>query len=155
MRSEAIGAAIGKTFLLGVFGYLFAMYLGFVTAPAAPPAAAPAIDEDRAIRAIIGEAEGEGYAGMYAVACAIRNRGTLKGVEGEQSRRVLRAPGTLYQRAGRAWAESEYGADVTYGATHWENVRAFGVPNWSRGMCQVAEVGRHVFWKECGHAANS
>ena len=43
-------------------------------------ALAETIPTNDAVRAIIGEAGNQGYLGMLAVACGIRNRGTLKGV---------------------------------------------------------------------------
>lgn len=107
------------------------------------------VPSERAVNAILGEAEGEGYAGMYAVACAIRNRGTLKGVYGERAPRVVggKIERSVRVMAERAWAESERGRDVTGGATHWENVRAFGWPDWAKGARVTLRLGQHVFFK--------
>ncbi len=76
------------------------------------------INEYQAVRAIIGEAL-PNYQAMYAIACAIRNRGTLKGVYGLNAKHVKEATGNQFQLASKAWAESETGIDVTNGATHW------------------------------------
>ena len=70
------------------------------------------------VRAVLGEAEGEGYQGMLAVACAIRNRGTLKGVYGLFAKRVYSTRSIAL--AEKAWAASRI-LDVTKGATGWGN----------------------------------
>lgn len=78
------------------------------------------IDEKRAVNAIIGEAEGEGYRGMLAIAGAIRNRGHLIGVYGEKAPRVIGKKYSLktLQLAKQAWRESANN-DITNGADHW------------------------------------
>lgn len=50
-------------------------------------------------RAIIGEASGEGELGMYAVASAILNRGTLNGVYGLNAKHVDSQPQYVWKRA--------------------------------------------------------
>lgn len=115
----------------------------------AKPAHAQDIDDGDAIKAIIGEAENQGYKGMLAVACAIRNRGTLKGVYGIRAPRVKNY---LYSRATHrmaflAWHESEK-HDITNGATHWENIKAFGCPSWVKGCIEVFRYKDHVFYRE-------
>jgi hypothetical protein len=102
--------------------------------------------DHQAIKAIIGENDKDGFAGMYAVACAIRNRGTLKGVHGRY-KKLWNVPDGTIMKASRAWHTSEYGRDVTKGATHWENVKAFGKPKWAKDMVVTATIGRHVFYK--------
>ena len=103
--------------------------------------------DTQVIKAIIGENDKDGFAGMYAVACAIRNRGTLKGVHGRY-KKLRNVPDGTIMKAARAWHTSEYGRDVTNGATHWENVKAFGKPDWAKDMVVTARIGRHVFYKE-------
>ena len=107
----------------------------------------PPISEKRAIKAILGEARGGGYEAMYAVACGIRNRGTLKGVRGVNAF-MEPISGDLYQLASKAWHTSEDGPDVTHGGTHWENVKKFGKPRWTRKMAETAIIGDHVFYRE-------
>lgn len=102
--------------------------------------------DQMAIRAVIGEAGGEGFDGMYAVACAIRNRGTLRGVQGRYCS-LKKVSGSTWQKASRAWYTSEEGRDVTHGATNWENVGAFGRPWWSYKMQETAIIGHHHFYK--------
>jgi hypothetical protein len=78
------------------------------------------IPEPRAVNALIGEAEGEGYRGMLAIGCAIRNRGTLQGVYGEHAPRVVHHKYNLktYALAVQAWRDSAK-EDITDGADHW------------------------------------
>jgi len=71
-----------------------------------------------AIRAIIGEASNQGYRGMLIVACAIRNRGTLKGVYGLNAKHVDAEPRTVWDTARCAWKASTH-FDYSYGATLW------------------------------------
>lgn len=86
--------------------------------------AAPIRDAD-AVRAIVGEAANQHYRGMLAVAGAIRNLGTLQGVYGLQSKTPDRQPCWVWAQAEQAWSKSRV-RDITGGATHWENVKAFG-----------------------------
>jgi spore germination cell wall hydrolase CwlJ-like protein len=104
-----------------------------------------------AVRAIIGEAANQGNRGMLAVACAIRNRdkagaSPLAGVYGLQARHVDHEPAWVWARARAAWIRSAT-ADITAGATHWENTAAFGVPYWARTMTATVTVGNHRFFK--------
>lgn len=116
------------------------------------------IPDDRAIKSIIGEGENQGEKGMFALACAIRNRGTLKGVYGyhaitEINGQFIRITkkGTrkiskkIVDQATAAWKKSAI--KRIHSGDHWENVKAFGVPEWSRGMERVYEIGDHVFFK--------
>lgn len=111
-------------------------------------ASAEEISQSRAVLAIIGEAENQGYDGMLAVAGAIRNRGTLRGVYGEKAPRVIGKKYTnkIYNQAVRAWEESKT-RDISNGATHWENIKAFGRPDWSLKMKEVFRHKDHVFYK--------
>lgn len=104
------------------------------------------ISRGKAIRAIIGEAAGEGYEGMLAVACAIRNRGTLRGVYGIKAKHIDRESKLTWILAERAWDESER-VDVVDGATHWESTD-FKRPVWAKNMSVTARIGKHVFYKK-------
>lgn len=120
-----------------------ALLLGLLLA--AHASAAP-IPDDRAVRAIIGEAANQGPRGMLAVAGALRNRGTLTGVYGEQARFIATEPAWVWQAARAAWAASKTN-DITQGATHWENIQAYGTPAWARAMKRTVRVGDHQFFK--------
>jgi len=108
--------------------------------------AGAAVSEADAVRAIIGEASNQGERGMLAVACAIRNRGTLQGVYGLKAKHVDKQPAWVFDRARKAWAESAK-ADITGGANHWENVKAFGQPRWAAKMTKTVLVKDHQFYR--------
>lgn len=112
-------------------------------------ASAAEIPEKQAVLAIIGEAENQGQMGMLAVACAIRNRGSLKGIFGMRSSRVVQHKYSkeIYEDALKAWRDSA-NHDITRGATHWENIKAFGRPYWVNGMIETYVYKDHVFYKE-------
>ena len=40
--------------------------------------------------------------------------------------------------------------DPTHGATHWENINAFGKPRWAKNMLETLRYKDHVFYKEIG-----
>lgn len=116
------------------------------------PAHADSISTYRAVNAIIGEAENQGYTGMLAVACAIHNRGTLKGVYGEHAPRVLNhkySKATL-DMAIKAWAESTI-HDITNGATGWGNTQdgnEFAKTKWWKNCEIVFRHKDHFFYKD-------
>ena len=105
------------------------------------------IPKDQVIRAMIGEASNQGYEGLYAISCAIRNRGTLKGVYGAKAKRVDSEPAWIWKLAERAYLASLSGIDVTNGATHWESID-FKTPYWAKDMVVTARIGKHIFYKE-------
>lgn len=102
--------------------------------------------ENEAVVAIIGEASGEGYEGMLAVAAAIRNRGTLKGVYGRTAGHVYNEPPWVWDLARKAWRQSAY-YDPTKGGTHWESIK-FKKPYWASSMDVTCQIKNHVFYKE-------
>lgn len=109
------------------------------------------IHADRAINAIIGESEGEPFRGKLAVACAIRNRGTLKGVYGERAPRVLskKYSASILKDATLAWDKSGNKDACSFigGASFWEGM-AFPAPSWAKNMTVTATIGRQRFYKE-------
>jgi len=104
------------------------------------------IPEKLAIRALIGEASGEGYRGMLAVAGALRNRGTLRGVYGVNAKHIDREPQWVWDMARKAWAAS-LDQDITGGADHWESIK-FKKPYWADSMTKTVLIGSHQFYKE-------
>jgi hypothetical protein len=104
------------------------------------------INDADAVRAIIGESANQGKDGMLAVACAIRNRGNLKGVFGLNAKFVDDQPQWVWDQARTAWAESAT-HDVTDGATSWDNIGAFGEPYWAKTMHRTVRIGSHQFFK--------
>jgi spore germination cell wall hydrolase CwlJ-like protein len=105
----------------------------------------------RMVNAIIGEAEGEPYEGKLAVACAIRNRGTLRGVYGEKSHRVLnhKYSHKTFIDAVRAYEESASPINCKFidGADHWEGT-SFKQPAWAKNMITTATIGKQKFYRK-------
>ena len=123
------------------------------------PAHADPLDYQDMLRAIIGEAEGEPYAGKVALAYALRNRGKMSGVYGHKAislrsgafwRGSRRISASTVDEARNAWnrANSYPSLDPTKGAQFWENIKAFGTPYWASSMIKTARIGNHVFYKE-------
>lgn len=112
------------------------------------PAQAAEINEALAVRAIIGEASNQGFDGMTAVAEAIRNRGTLRGVYGVRAKHVDLEPQWVWSRAREAWERSK-STNFVKGADMWENEKVFGKPNWDFSkLVFTATVGDHNFYRE-------
>lgn len=103
------------------------------------------LDEGLAVRAIIGEASGEGFKGMQAVGEAIRNRGTLHGVYGAKAKHVDLEPEWVWKRAEKAW-EASAKSDLVKGASFWESTE-FKTPYWAKDMTVTAQIGKHKFYK--------
>jgi len=103
------------------------------------------IEQEQAVRAVIGEASNQGYHGMLAVACGIRNRGNLMGVYGVRARHVDHEPMWVWDMARQAWEDSE--DNRIHDGDHWENVGTFGIPSWAYGMVEVYRHKDHVFYK--------
>lgn len=101
--------------------------------------------EEEAIQAIVGEAANQPYVGQVALAEAIRNRGTLQGVYGAR-RDTSREPEWVFERAEKAWNESKT-TNLVKGATHWENVKQFGMPYWADTMQITKVYADHTFFK--------
>lgn len=103
------------------------------------------VPKAQAIRGIIGEASDQGERGMLAVACAIRNRGTLKGVYGVNAKHVDKQPKWVWDRAEKVWEQSAT-IDITNGSTHWESIK-FKKPYWADSMIKAVLIGDHQFYK--------
>ena len=108
---------------------------------------AHAYTQEDAVKAVIGEAEGEGYKGMLAVSGAIRNRGTLQGVYGLHAPRVLKHKYSelTYNTALKAWNASRH-IDISNGAKYWEGTR-FPIPYWAKNMRVTAIIGNQKFFR--------
>lgn len=110
------------------------------------------IPEDKAVKAIIGEAENQGYDGMKAVACVMRTRGSLKGIYGYNAPRVKahKYSEDTEAKAIVAWETSADPLECRYmqGSTHWENVKAFGEPYWADSMTKTVLIKDHQFYRE-------
>lgn len=139
----AIEVVIAFLALVSMVVFFFIFFESFVFAGE--------INQVRAVNAIIGEAEGEGATGMEAVACAIRNRGTLNGVYGEHAPRVTKKMYNekTYWKARSAWVVSENKARcdaLIDGADHWEGTK-FQTPYWAEDMIVTATIGNQRFYR--------
>jgi hypothetical protein len=83
---------------------------------------------------------------MLAIACAIRNRGSLEGVYGGMSKRIWNQPAWVWELARRAWLISK-DVDIVKGADHWESTD-FKVPYWARNMIITCIIGKHIFYRQ-------
>lgn len=92
--------------------------LGLLMVLSASSAFAEPVDYDRAIHALIGEAGGQGEDELQAHACALRNRGSLRGVYGVHADIRNRGQKARH-RAVIAWNRACGGLDTVNGATHW------------------------------------
>lgn len=103
--------------------------------------------EKQAVRAIVGEAANQGYVGMIGVAEVIRHRGGVDGLMAKDLARVDKEPAWVWRQAVEAWKASKM-TNYTRGADHFENVEAFGKPDWAKQMKVTAIINDHVFYKE-------
>jgi hypothetical protein len=107
------------------------------------------LTDDRAVKAILGEGEGESYTGKLFLAHALINRGTLVGVYGYH--RAHKAPRKAVIEAQLAWVEAKQNHrrnDPTRGAQHWLNPKEIkGQVSWVNKCDPTATIGRHVFFK--------
>ena len=103
---------------------------------------------------IVGEAANQGYDGLYAVGCVLRNRRwRINGFSASKRKDLyafyLRQPAQVKRWATEIVARLHHdGVDTTDGASHFENVRAFGLPKWARSMRITARIGDQVFFSE-------
>lgn len=115
---------------------------------------------DIPVLTIMLEAAGEPIEGQVAVGEVIRNRARLRGLSFEQvclqrkqfscwnsmtqaRARIARSSGEEFQRAARAWAQSEHSRLVP-GATHYYAYKLV-TPYWAKRFRHVATIGAHRF----------
>lgn len=104
-------------------------------------------------KVLMAEAVSEGYDGMYAVACVIRNRGgDLNGFYGgerkdlddfckRQGQRYILQAQEIERLVFKENAPSNVG-----NATHFEAIEKYGIPYWAKDMKVVYKVGEHTFY---------
>lgn len=127
-----------------------AVLLLFLAVPVGSEAAVP---QSLAVRAIVGEAAGEGYPAMLAHAHALRNRGTLKGVYGFHARHINEEAPWVWHQARRAWTASAWTKDGTHGASYWfseEDMRLLERtrPYWFMRLRRTVKIGSTTFMRE-------
>ena len=112
------------------------------------------IDNTNAIKALIGEACGQGDKELQAHAYVLKNRGTLRGVYGLHSKQVAKASGETWQRASKAWNIAlEDHSDPFGGRTEWRSLYDLkimakrGETPKSHGLYDPLRVGDTFFYK--------
>ena len=118
-------------------------------------AMADTIPDNLAVKALIGEFEGEGYEGLKVGACALRNRGTLKGVYGLHANRVVKHlySDDIEAKAIVAWATSADPKECAYlkGASYWGSTivdKAWIAKMERAGYVHTITVKNTSFWRE-------
>ena len=76
------------------------------------------VPDNQAVRAILGEGANQPYAAKLAIACVIRNRGSLRGVYGITNELPQHCSARMRNDALRAWRESAT-HDVTGGCKYF------------------------------------
>lgn len=113
-------------------------------------------------KVIAGEACGEGYKGMYAVACVIQNRAKIRNkspyeiVTQKNQFASLHNPKLLLLYLPvipiTNYLSLRIGTlkDITKGATMFENIERFGFPKtWNRRkIVKTCKIGRHTYFRE-------
>ena len=105
------------------------------------------------VQVILTEAAGESEEGQVAVGEVLRNRHwSLRGFSGirrpDLQRFLERQDAKTIAGAKRSLLRARGGSYIAGGATHFENVEAFGMPWWAKKMRVTAKIGRHTFFKE-------
>ena len=115
------------------------------------------------INAIVGEAGNQGYQGMLAVACALRNRmrvpyyrdNVLSGVYGANAKHLSKESRETFRLAEKAWIDSKMN-NIVGSAYIWgtdSDIRKFRTQDWFNNMVPVVKIGDHTFFKG-DHNAN-
>ena len=103
--------------------------------------------DDNCIKAAMGEARGEGYQGLLAVCCGIRNRGTLDGVYGFNAE--FTEPEWVWDMARKAWTESE--SNRIHTGDHWGSTicdKDWIAKMRREGYIEVYKHKNHVFYRK-------
>lgn len=108
---------------------------------------AHAYTDQEAIRTIVGEASSQGLIGMTAVGEVIRHRGSLKGFYGLHAKHSTNEPKWVWEQARKAWKASKH-SNYTRMADHFENIKAFGCPEWVKSCVETFRYMDHVFYRE-------
>lgn len=117
-----------------------------VAAHLSPPGQRRQVPTAKFLSAILGEASDQGTRGMLAVACALRNRGSLRGVYGVSNPVIAQASPALRAQALAAWRKSAT-TDITGGATHWGNLRDIQTAKFYSRLTFTVKIGGHYFFK--------
>lgn len=105
------------------------------------------IPKSSAVRIIVGEGATQGLKGMICIAEVLRIRASVKGFYGYKSNWEKKQPKSVWEMAAKAWKVSAY-TNYTRGADHFENIRRYGKPWWTKYCVKTYEYKDHVFYKE-------
>lgn len=107
-------------------------------------------------KGVLAESVSEGYEGMYAVTCVVKNRiekGMSIGLSGMKRKDldgwISKNTTESHRKMARSLVEAVFNGkeDITYGSTHYENLERFGVPYWATSMKKTVKIGSHTFYK--------
>lgn len=107
-------------------------------------------------KGLIAENASEGYLGLKVAALVYRNRlekgmplGCIS-IKRKDLDEFVKAEGlemALLSKRVLKEVFEEYCEDITGGATHYENVEAFGKPYWEKDMIILGKIGSHTLYK--------
>lgn len=109
----------------------------------------PTSDDHKAVRVIIGEAADQSFAGKVAVGEVIRRRGGIKGFSSTKkdlAKFSRQQPAKTRIEARIAWNLSKF-TNFTRGADHFDNIQAFGVPEWAKKMKKTVKIDDMQYYK--------
>ena len=130
--------------LMGCLWGFFSPAFGEVTDEEGIRCIVAEIPDELGVRCVVGESSSQGFSGMVAVADALQNRGTIKGVYGCKAKHT--EPAYIWERARRAWQEAKV-QNPTQGADHWHNVVREGENYWTRKLTKTVCIKDHCFYK--------
>ena len=108
----------------------------------------PAFTDLNCEKSLYGECAGESYQCKLATAHALRNRATLSGVYGYNSKLLKeRISKRAWNDCVMAWKNSLVTPDITKGAKFW-GCKSDLPEHYLKGMICTAHVGGHWFFKE-------
>lgn len=112
---------------------------------------------DNLWKGLLGEAADQGEKGLYAVACVYRNRlersmplGCVA-LKRKDLDKFIKEQGGAYEVLAKKIIHEVFTIDthdVTIGATHYEAVKRYGWPSWSKDMIITCKIGEHYFFRE-------
>lgn len=139
------------TFRAFITSLLMLTVLGIGLGLCSSPLTAAEIDRATAVKILIGEAANQGQKGMQAVGEVLRRRGTVRAFSASHRKDLERflkqQPNKVLIQAQAAWEKSKR-SNITKGATHYENIKAFGKPTWAKKMTPTVRIKDHQFYKE-------
>lgn len=113
------------------------------------------ITDEKAIRAIVGEYARNDAKGMWYMAHAIRNRGTLKGVYGFNAKHNKKEPKYIWKLARDAWFSSGSQPDITKGATEWRSRDDIYRHGWPKGFMLTKYYDGVYYFKQTKQGGRS